>query len=299
MWEAKQGRMYTIGQFSIITRLPAKTLRYYDEIGLLKPARVDEASGYRYYGPEEITQAATVNLFRDLDFSLTEVAELVGLARNGDLGDLAERLRRQEQVVVERKARYDTLLARLHTLARDVEKEAVMSAIEVSEKQIEDQMALTVRKTGPYSELGAMIGSLFQFAGMNQLTPAGAPMWICHDKGYQPEDADLEAAVPVTGDTAQVEAVVRARGGPVGEEAVEDPGNRGKVGIRSLPGGRALSATHTGAFDTVGPVYQALMDAAEQRGLAVAGPTREIYLVGPGPSTAPREPVTEVVLPVK
>ena len=291
--------MYTIGQFSTITRLPVKTLRYYDEIGLLTPARVDEASGYRYYGAEEITQAATINLFRDLEFSLAEVAELVGLARNGDLGDLAERLRRQEYVVAERKARYDALLQRLQTLAQDIEKEAVMGAIEVSEKQIEDQMVLTVRKTGPYRELGAMIGSLFQFAGMNQLTPAGAPMWICHDKGYQPEDADLEAAVPVAGDVAQVEAVVRETGGPIGEEAVEDPGARGKIGVRSLPGGRALSVTHKGPFDTVGMAYQALMDAAAERGLEVAGPTREVYLVGPGPSTAPREPVTEVLLPVE
>lgn len=291
--------MYTIGQFSSITRLPVKTLRYYDEIGLLKPARVDEATGYRFYGAEEITQAATINLFRDLDFALAEVAELVGLARDGDLGDLAERVRRQEKVVAERAARYDVVLERLRALAQDLEKEAVMSAVEVLEKEIEEQMVLTVRKTGPYSELGGMIGSLFQFAGMNQLAPAGAPMWICHDQGYQPEDADLEAAVPVAGDPRHIEATVAGAGGPVGEDAVEDSANRGKVGTRSLPGGRVLSATHTGPFDTVGPVYQALMDAAEQRGLVVAGSTREIYLVGPGPSTAPREPVTEVVLPVK
>lgn len=291
--------MYTIGQFSVISRLPVKTLRYYDEIGLLKPARVDEATGYRFYGAEEIAQAATMNVFRDLDFSLAEVAELVAVARDGDLGDLAERLRRQEKVVAERESRYETLLNRVRTLAQDLEEEAVMETLEVVEKQLEDQTVLTVRKTGPYSELGAMIGSLFQFAGMNRLTPAGAPMWICHDKGYQPEDADLEAAVPVAGDPAQIEAAVGRAGGPVGEEAVADPANRGKIGVRALAGARVLSATHKGPFETVGSVYQALMDRAEKQGLEISGPTREIYLVGPGPSSAPRKPVTEVVLPVK
>ncbi len=291
--------MYTIGQFSVIARLPVKTLRYYDEIGLLKPARVDEATGYRYYGGEEIAQAATIRLFRDLDFSLAEVAEMVGLARDGDLGDLAERLRRQERVVAERAARYDVVLERLRALAQDLEKEAVMAKLEVTEKQIEEQMVLAVRKTGPYKELGAMIGSLFQFAGMNHLTPAGAPMWICHDKGYEPENADLEAAVPVAGDRERIEAAVREAGGPVGEKALELPADRGKIGARSLSGGRMLSVTHKGPFDKVGAAYQALMDAAAQRGLEAAGPTREVYLVGPGPGTAPREPVTEVMLPVR
>jgi len=85
----------------------------------------------------------------------------------------------------------------------------------------------------------------------------------------------------------------------VGEEALEKAAERGRIGIRMLPGGRMLSVTHKGPFDKVGAAYQALMDEASRRGLEVAGPTREVYLVGPGPSTAPREPVTEVMLPVR
>lgn len=291
--------MYTIGQFSFITRLPVKTLRYYDEIGLLRPARVDEATGYRYYGVEEMTQAATITLFRDLDFSLAEVAELVGLARNGDLGDLAEWLRRQERVVSERKVRYETLLARLRTLTQDLEKEADMEALAVIEKQLDEQVILTLRKKGRYEELGPMYGQLFQFAGMHGIAPAGPPVYICRDEEYQPEEADLEAAVPVAGDRDAIEAAVRDGGGPIGDEAVDAEDSRGRVGMRVLPGGRALAVTHVGPYERVGAAYKVLMDTVAQRGLEPTGPSREIYLTDPTQVESPEEYVTEVVLPVR
>ena len=49
--------MFKIGDFSKISRVPVKTLRYYDELGLLKPVEVDPFSGYRYYAADQLPPA--------------------------------------------------------------------------------------------------------------------------------------------------------------------------------------------------------------------------------------------------
>jgi DNA-binding transcriptional MerR regulator len=69
--------MYRIGEFSRLTQIPVKTLRYYDEIGLLRPARVDRFTGYRYYSPAELERLNRILVFRDLGFSLGQVRTLV------------------------------------------------------------------------------------------------------------------------------------------------------------------------------------------------------------------------------
>jgi len=69
--------MYRIGKFAAVTGLSIKGLRFYDEIGLLKPALVDRESGYRLYFAEQAQRAATIAQLRRLGFSLSEVARFL------------------------------------------------------------------------------------------------------------------------------------------------------------------------------------------------------------------------------
>ena len=62
--------MYSIGQFSLMTRLSVRTLRKYHENGLLIPDYTDEETGYRYYGEQSIERAQVITGLRSLDFSL-------------------------------------------------------------------------------------------------------------------------------------------------------------------------------------------------------------------------------------
>lgn len=65
--------MYKIGEFSKITNLSVKTLRYYDEIGLLIPEEVDIYTSYRYYGESNLQQVKIINDLKDAGFSLEEI----------------------------------------------------------------------------------------------------------------------------------------------------------------------------------------------------------------------------------
>lgn len=65
--------LYKIGDFSKIVNLPIKTLRYYDEYGLLEPSYVDEFTGYRYYNDDNISECKLIILLKSLDFTLEEI----------------------------------------------------------------------------------------------------------------------------------------------------------------------------------------------------------------------------------
>lgn len=64
---------FTIGEMSKLHNVPIKTLRYYDEIGLFKPIKVDKCSGYRYYSTEQFEQLNTIKYLKFLGFSLKEI----------------------------------------------------------------------------------------------------------------------------------------------------------------------------------------------------------------------------------
>lgn len=74
--------MYSIGEFSKLCGTSVKTLRYYSDIGLLKPSYVDPSTNYRYYGREKIQVINKINILKSCDMSLTAIKELI---ENGNL----------------------------------------------------------------------------------------------------------------------------------------------------------------------------------------------------------------------
>ena len=70
--------MFKIGEFSKLTQIPVKTLRYYDELGLLKPVEVDRFTGYRYYSAGQLPRLNRVLALKDLGFSLEQIFQLIG-----------------------------------------------------------------------------------------------------------------------------------------------------------------------------------------------------------------------------
>lgn len=78
----------SIGEFSRRSRLSVKALRLYAELGVLEPARVDDASGYRYYDVGQVSDARFIAMLRQLEFPLAAIKELLAC----DPADAAERI---------------------------------------------------------------------------------------------------------------------------------------------------------------------------------------------------------------
>jgi serine/threonine protein phosphatase PrpC/DNA-binding transcriptional MerR regulator len=96
-------KLLTIGEFARASRLSPKALRRYDSLGLLRPARVDEWTGYRYYSSDQLDQARLVAWLRRLDMPLAKIKEMTGLAPAEAAAEVAAFLRVAEADFSERK----------------------------------------------------------------------------------------------------------------------------------------------------------------------------------------------------
>ncbi|HET8841442.1 MAG TPA: MerR family transcriptional regulator, partial [Ktedonobacteraceae bacterium] len=66
--------MIRIGEFSKLVQISVPTLRYYDQVGLLKPIEVDRSSGYRYYSASQLPRLHRILALKGLGFSLEQIA---------------------------------------------------------------------------------------------------------------------------------------------------------------------------------------------------------------------------------
>src|SRR6185295_4341982 len=91
---------YSIGEFSQITGLSAKTLRFYHEKGILVPSSVDEATGYRFYDSGKIDKARVVMRLRQMEFSIEDIAAV--FAKCDDDADILNHLEQQKKFLQQR-----------------------------------------------------------------------------------------------------------------------------------------------------------------------------------------------------
>ncbi len=268
--------MLKIGDFSKLSMVSVKTLRYYDELGLLKPARVDEFTGYRYYSASQMPRLNRILALKDLGLSLGQVASMLdeGLSAAEIRGILRFRLSETEQRLSEERA----LLGRVEARLAQIEREGRLPVYDVALKQYPDCAVAYVRRILPrYSELSQMFGELFSNVGPAGAIPIGPPCSIYHDHEFKETDADVEVAVPVSGEI---------RGD-------------GPVRTRLLPGGNMACVVHHGPYETIGQAYTAVMAWIEPNGYRINGPVRELYLTDPAETPDPKDNVTEIQVPVE
>ena len=96
-----------IKEFADLTGVSVRTLHYYDEIGLLAPAEVDAHSGYRFYDEASLLQMQEILFYRELDFSLKRIRELVTSPNY----DKSEALREQKKLLTLKKERLEGLIS--------------------------------------------------------------------------------------------------------------------------------------------------------------------------------------------
>ena len=96
-----------IQEFSRFTGVSVRTLHYYDEIGLLKPAQVDKATGYRYYDEHSLLRMQEILFYRELDFSLKSIEEILSSPNY----DKTKALQEQKHLLILKKERLENLIS--------------------------------------------------------------------------------------------------------------------------------------------------------------------------------------------
>lgn len=259
--------MLAIGEFSRLTHLSVRTLRRYHDADLLVPATVDGATGYRYYAADQIPTAQVIHRLRELDVPLADVRRIVRSADPAARGDLvAGHLERLE-------AELDRTRAAVVSLRRLLSPDPAPVHVEL--------------RTVPASTVAAVGDEVDQ----DDVLP-----W------YAGAVAELDAAVtsptgPLGGsfDNALFE---HGRGHALVYRPTDDPPLRGRVRPTTLPPVELAVATHVGSHDDIEVTYGEVGAWVVANALAVDGPVRETYLVGPRDTADPSAWRTEIGWPV-
>jgi effector-binding domain-containing protein len=270
--------MIKIGDFSKLSKVSVKTLRYYDETGLLSPIETDRSSGYRYYSLDQLPRLNRILALKDLGFSLEQIGRALesGVTLEQLHGMLRLKQAEQQQLVQEEQERLIRVEARL----RQIEREAGVTKYDVVIKKLDPQKVASARKViETPKNITGLFEQIFGYLGKQGIRPLGPPCGIWHDPEYRDKDFDTEVVVPVE------------RSFPAGE------------GVQSaeLPAVPAAACTiHPGSYEDFPQAYTAILGWISANGYRTAGPYREIYLRGPGPQAAdPAEYVTEIQVPVE
>lgn len=245
---------YQIGDFSKISRMSIKTLRYYHEIGLLSPTRIDSQSGYRYYDESCLERARVIEVLKALKFSLNDIRDIV--QSYDDDSDVVHIMKNKLEEVNVKIAEYREIQAKLNAFIKNEESGNMPNNREIVVKNVTDIFIASIRFKGTYSDVGLHIGKLFKYCGR---FAAGKPFSLYYDREYKEDDADIEICLPISREI-----------------------NKDEVKSRVLKGGQVISVIHQGPYETIGQSYKVVLDYVNKNGIKTSLPSREIYLKGPG-----------------
>jgi DNA-binding transcriptional MerR regulator len=256
--------MLKIGDFSRLARVTIKALRYYDELGLLKPARIDSFTGYRYYSADQLPRLNRIIALKDIGLSLEEIARL--LQDNVSISHILDLLYTKQEALKQRLEDESERLKRVEDWIVEVENENKLPAYEIILKKIPPVRVVSARVMIPNTfnpkpvhnkalpVLTAMVDHIFR----SNAQIIGPLIGIYDGEIAGVEEFDLEFALPVS-------QVVPSRD---------------EFQYKELPGyDQAVTTIHKGSVNSGAPVNIALAKWFETNDYQIIGPRREILLI--------------------
>ena len=266
-----------IGEFSKMMQVTVKTLRHYEQKGLLAPYEVDEWTGYRYYSIEQMQRLNTIRGLQRQGFSLEEIK---GVLEDGShmpsIDLLTEKIaetERQLKMLMERRSQLLKWM-NSHNQIKTMEKFSIQSLPEI--------IVASHREVIPdYSALGMLcvnkIGPEMQRLGC-QCPPPGYCFTIEHGKEYRHTDIDIEYC-----------------------EQVEEMGTDNSIiQFKCLPAiPKALCMKHVGPYERFYESYTEAFNYMEEQGYKITGDPRTCYIDGAWNQDDPEQWLSIIQIPIE
>ena len=264
--------MFRIGDFSKLCQVSVKALRFYDEVGLLKPTYIDRDTGYRYYSATLLSRLSRILAFKELGLSLSEINHLLG----GDLpvDRVRELLQKRRAELARKIERERAQLAEVEAWLAEIERAGRTPDYEVTVKHVAPRLVASVRDTlSSYADADKLFDELH-----SHFKQRGAPLErgaIWHTCAGQRRSIDCEAILFLR----------------------EPQPPAGRAQIYQLPGASVACVIHQGSDETCERAYVAARSWIESHGCAIAGPNRELYWQG-AVEQGDESGVTEIQYPI-
>jgi len=269
--------MFKIGDFSRLTQVSIRMLRYYDEVGLLKPAEIDRFTGYRFYNAKQITQLNQIVALRDMGFLVAEIA--IFLQKELSDAELFLMIEQKRAEILQTIATENSKSERLEVLLKSREKGCPKMNYEVKLKSVPTYQVVALRKIIPaYNQEGILWEKLSSFVAKNKLQCSGSSFAIYHDLECKEAEVDVEVAMVV-------------------DRVLED---QGEIKFRETEAVSCMSSMMVlGSFEKLALAYNALGEWIEQNNYEIVGKARQVCHKGPWNETNPEEYLTEIQMPVQ
>ena len=270
--------MFKIGDFARLNKISIKTLRYYDEVGLLKPKKIDSQTGYRYYSATQLQRLNRVVALKDLGFSLNQIREMVDSELSTEI--LVLMLDQKKNEIIESINVEKMRLFKVETLINRIkEDDELMLKYDVILKQLEGKKVAALRDIIlDYSKQHNLWGELMGHLGKYNAKIVPPCMAVYYDPGYKESDVDIEVMSCIASDVPESD----------------------RVKIKDLPKvENAACVIHKGGYESISVAYNALVKWIEENGYKASGLNRELYLEGEWSTTNPEEYITEIQIPVE
>ena len=266
-----------IGEFSKMMQVTVKTLRYYEQKGLLLPSEVDEWTGYRYYS---IYQMQRLNIIRGLQqqgFTLEEIKELL------EDGEQMPSIDQLTQKIEETEHQLQLLIKRRSQLLKWLDSHKQIKTMEqISIQSLPEIIVASHREIIPnYDALGALcvnkIGPEMQRLGC-KCPPPGYCFTIEHNKEYRSTDLDIEYC-----------------------EQVEEMGKDSNIiQFKHLPAvEKALCIKHIGGYERFHESFAEAFRYMEEKGYKPVGHTRICYIDGVWNKDNPEQWLSIIQIPIE
>lgn len=271
-FEVKEtGTLYKIGMFAAMNHITVKTLRFYEEQGLLMPACINQENGYRYYTLSQMAVVHQITALKMAGFTLEEIArihsgadeEAVLRKKKSELIAKIADLTRQIAVVDGYLSRQKTGLS-----APVLVKTIPETTVAAMKTRIEsyDRLFDVMPKMGALMEKASCECALPEYCFTNYLEP-----------GYKDEDVLVEICESVTA-------------------AKEETGG---LYFRTLPEIQAACIYHKGSYGALSESYEVVLKYIEENGYEIAGSIRESYIDGIWNQEDESGWLTEIQIPVR
>ena len=272
--------MFKIGEFSKVAQVSGRQLRFYDQIGLLKPGYSDPQTGYRFYTAAQLPRLNRILALKDLGFTLEEISPMLDrdVSKAELRGMLALKQAQTAQVVQEERARLRLIESRIE----QIDAGADSDPLDLVVKSIPAQSYLSIRTVladmaASYDMLGRVLQEVPHAINAARLGP---PAVVMHLESFEWEQMDIEIGFLLQ----------------PGQPLSVTLSNGHTLTVRELPAiARAATVIRVGPIETGHGTYQAIGRYVAANHMRLDGPSREVILQPPGMG---KDVITEIQVPI-
>lgn len=267
--------MFKIGDFSKLTKVSVRMLRYYDEVGIFRPIKIDNFTGYRYYSAKQIPDINLIISLRDMEFNVADIAVFMKEKSEEKLEEIlkAKRLEIRNNIRLE-----ETKLKKINSAIQNRKKERVNMSYNVKLKSVPSYKVISLRDTIPaYNEEGMLWARLTKYILAKNISCTDVTYATYHDEGYKEGEVDVEVLIGV-------DRIMKDQDGFIFKE--------------TEPIEKAASILVPGDYSNIAGAYNFLANWIEENGYNISGNPRQVTIRGHWNEKNVEDYLTEIQIPI-